>query len=94
MTDSSTTNDGSDDVNQTEAVEITYEIGDNELPSEAVVRATAALMDMSVIELDPLFDAVEPDRLDGLFDDSGEAARLRREFSDLHLQRVSCRGDR
>lgn len=68
MKDSSATSDEIDDVNQPGTAKVTYEIGDNELPSETVVRATAALMDMSVIELEPLYDAVDPDHLDGLFD--------------------------
>jgi len=70
MTDSSTTKDGSDDVKATEATEITYEIGIDEPPSNAVVRATAALTDRPVIELDPLFDVVDPDHLDGVFNDT------------------------
>lgn len=70
MTDYSKTNHGSDNVKAIEGTEITYEIDSDELPSEAVVRATAALTGMPVIELDPLFDVVDPDHLDGLFDDS------------------------
>lgn len=66
MTDSSTPNDGRRNVTGTQESEIVYEFGEDEPPSEAVVRATAALTDTSVIALDPLYDAVDPDHLDGL----------------------------
>lgn len=89
MTDSATTNNKTDDVNQPGTAKVTYEIGDNELPSETVVRATAALMDMPVIELEPLYDAVDPDHLDGLFDHSGE--RLVCEESSVTFIFNGCR---
>ena len=50
----------------------TYRIAEGELPSEAVVRATASLTDTSVTELAPLYDVVDPVHLDGLFDDSSD----------------------
>lgn len=80
MTDSSTTDDGSDGGNgnraNEQASELSYEIGDDEQPSEAVVRATAAHTGRSVIDLDPLFDVVDPDHLDGLYDDQGRERGL------------------
>lgn len=71
MTDYSNTDGGSDGATGHRETEITYEIGENEPPSEAVVRATAALTNRSVIDLDPLFDVIDPDHLDGLFDTRG-----------------------
>lgn len=70
MTDSSTPTDGSRDGNGARASEISYDIGEDELPSEAVVRAAAVVTDTPVTDLDPLFDAVDPDHLDALFDGS------------------------
>lgn len=71
MADPSNTDDGTDEVTGRKGTEITYEIGEDERPSEAVVRATAALTNRSVIDLDPLFDVIDPDHLDGLFDTVG-----------------------
>ncbi|WP_458186577.1 HalOD1 output domain-containing protein [Haladaptatus sp. NG-WS-4] len=51
----------------TQATELTCEIGEGESPSEAVVRATAALTNTPVIDLDPLYSVIDPDHLDGLF---------------------------
>jgi hypothetical protein len=65
------TNDSSDDnETATQATELTYEIGEGELPSEAVVRATAALTNTPVIDLDPLYFVMDPVHLDGLFGES------------------------
>ncbi|WP_458191111.1 HalOD1 output domain-containing protein [Haladaptatus sp. NG-WS-4] len=65
------TNYSSDD-NETasQATELTYEIGEGETPSEAVVRATAALTNTPVIDLDPLYSVMDPVHLDGLFSES------------------------
>lgn len=71
MTDSPPADDGSKDVTGRQTTEITCELDEDEQPSEAVVRATAALTDRSVIDLDPLFDVVDPDHLDGLFSNRG-----------------------
>lgn len=54
------------------AAEITCEIGDAERPSLAVVRAVASLSNTPVLDLDPLYEAVDPTHLDGLVDGSGE----------------------
>lgn len=62
-------------MNASETTESTYEIGEDELPSEAVVRATAALTDTPVLDLAPLYDVVDPDHLDGLFGTSGGRSR-------------------
>ncbi|WP_227356114.1 HalOD1 output domain-containing protein [Haladaptatus salinisoli] len=68
MTDSSPDEPGNGIAHQ--APEVTYEIGADELPSEAVVRATTALTNTPVIELDPLYDVVDPVHLDGVFRES------------------------
>ena len=67
MTDRSNTDGGSDDVTGSQITKITSEIGEDEQPSEVVVRATAALTDTAILDLDPLFDTVDPNHLDGLF---------------------------
>jgi hypothetical protein len=50
----------------------TYDIDPDESPSEAVVRAVAALTDARPLDLEPLYDAVDPDHLDGLFGRAGD----------------------
>lgn len=90
MTDSSNTDGGSEDVIGRPETEITFEIGQNEEPSEAVVRATAALTNRSVIDLDPLFDVMDPDHLDGIFAKGGtELGREERsvtfDFNGCHV---------
>lgn len=66
MTDPSTPDDVGNYIEDTQPLEIAYDIDEGERPSEAVVRATAALTDRSVVDLDPLFDVVDPEHLDGL----------------------------
>ena len=41
-------------------------------PSESVVTAIASLTDASPMELEPLYDAIEPDALDAMFDHAQE----------------------
>lgn len=72
MTDRSDTGGGSEDGTASQGPEITEEIGEDEQPSEAVVRATAAFTNKTVLDLDPLFHVVDPDHLDGLFEDRGK----------------------
>lgn len=49
----------------------TYERASREQPSEAVVRAVASFTGTPVLDLEPLYEAVDPEHLDALFDDSG-----------------------
>lgn len=46
----------------------TVEIAAGESPSEAVVRAIAEATDRGVLDLPPLYESVDPDALDTLFD--------------------------
>ena len=43
---------------------VTYPLSSDELPSEAVLKAISIATDRSVLEMDPLYDAVDPDALD------------------------------
>lgn len=53
---------------------ITYELDEGEPPSEAVVRAVATLTDRTPLDLDPLYEVVDPDHLDELFRGDGRSA--------------------
>jgi hypothetical protein len=55
-----------------------------ETPSEVVVREVAALQDEDPTALDPLYGAVDPDALDGIFvdADAGEDLTARFRYCD------------
>lgn len=61
MTDNSTS-PGSNDPAQTES--LSYELDEDERPSEAVVQVVAALTDTSILELEPLYHTIDPENLD------------------------------
>lgn len=57
--------DGGSDRGQSERPDrFTYDIDRDELPSEAVVRAVAAVTNTSPLVLDPLYHVIDPDNLD------------------------------
>lgn len=58
----------------------TYEISDDELPSEAVIRAVAAATDTSLINLEPLYDVIDPNHLDGAFEETDSSVRAQMSF--------------
>lgn len=76
MTDDPITDGGRDD----QSLRITYEIDEDESTSEAVVRAVAVLTNTSVIELDPLYDVMEPDGLDRMFERADDPAEAKLSF--------------
>lgn len=80
MTGRRTTDGGVEDGQSGPAGGFTYEIDPDEPPSEAVVRAVATLADARPLDLDPLYDAIDPDHLDGLFGRAGDDT-ARREHS-------------
>lgn len=49
--------------------DVTYGIDDAERPSVAVVRAVASVTNTAVTDLDPLFEVINPDHLDGIVGD-------------------------
>lgn len=67
------TDDGRDDLS-TRGIEVTYEIDGDERPSEAVVRAVASITNTPLLDLEPLYDVIDPEHLDGMFDGPGGAA--------------------
>lgn len=48
--------------------DVTCDVDDGERYSRAVVRAVATLRDEPEVELAPLYESVDPDALDGLFE--------------------------
>ena len=46
---------------------LTYEVNDDEPPSEAVVAAIAAVSDADSAAMEPLAQSIDPDALDALF---------------------------
>lgn len=67
MTEPPTTDGGNRSDGPGRSHRLRYDIDGDESPSEAVVRVVAALTDTSPLELDPLYYAVDPDHLDGIF---------------------------
>lgn len=67
MTERTTTDGGNRGERPGRPRRLTYEIDPDEPPSEAVVRAVAALTDTSPLDLDPLYHAIDPDHLDEIF---------------------------
>jgi len=66
---------GPDNRDHAEAVAV-YEQGPAEAPAEAVVAAVADVTGKSPIDLDPLYDAVDPDTLNTLFSTPGWASSV------------------
>lgn len=54
---------------------VTYERGDNEPYSIAVVRAIAACRNTTPLELDPLHDVIDFQSLDNMFENASESTR-------------------
>lgn len=68
----STPNENGRTGSQSQEGELVYEIGPDETPSAAVVRAVASLTDTAMLELEPLYDVVDSKHLDGLVEESNE----------------------
>lgn len=86
MTDHLTRDDRSENRLSAREAAIEYEIDDDEPPSTAVVRAVASLTDTPVLDLEPLYDVVDPDHLDGLLGGDGAL-----EESSVTLAFSGCR---
>ncbi|WP_433631726.1 HalOD1 output domain-containing protein [Halomicrococcus sp. NG-SE-24] len=71
MTDNPITDGNGENDRRERRSEFTYDVGTDESPSHAVVNAVAAYTNRSPIDLDPLYDVVDPDHLDGLFGKRG-----------------------
>ena len=56
----------SEKTSDSEAARVVYDIEENERPSEAVVLAVSTLTNTPILELDPLFDTIDPEHLDSI----------------------------
>lgn len=73
MSDNNT--DGEPEIDATTQSEpIVREIGESDRPTEVVVRAVAALTNTEILDLDPLYDTIDPVHVDKLTDSRGESA--------------------
>lgn len=67
--------DGGTDRDHSSPANLTYEISADERPSEAIVKAVGIATEQSALDLDPLYDTIDPEHIDGLFDNwKGEAS--------------------
>lgn len=48
--------------------DVSHEVAESERHSRAVLRAVASVRNTPELELDPLYESVDPDVVDGLFD--------------------------
>lgn len=74
------TDGGGEDERADHTRSLTYEMDADEPPSEAVVRAVAALTGQSILDIEPLYDVVDPEHLDGIFEET-ETDAIRTESS-------------
>ena len=58
----------------TEAADLVHDIEEDERRSEAVVRAVSRLTQTPILDLDPLFDTIDPHYVDGLFSEGKETS--------------------
>ena len=81
MTDRPTRDDRRANPLSTQESRIEYSIDAGEAPSASVVRAVASLTNVPVLDLDPLYDVVDPAHLDGLFGGRGDGAMAERSIT-------------
>lgn len=60
--------DGGDGDRPTQSRQFAYDRDEDQLPSHAVVRAVAAITNRSVLDLEPLHDAIDPNTLNEMFE--------------------------
>ena len=81
MTDNENSDDGSDGTSNGTSQRVDYKIGTGEQPSIAVVKAVADLTGKDICDIEPLYDTMDPDHLDGLFEKEGSGEKSLREVS-------------
>lgn len=81
--------------------QLSYTIGANESPSEAIIKATAAFTNTNVLDLEPLYHTIDPDSIDGMFnstDGNVESVEASFEFNgcnvEIHSKKVIIRKGR
>lgn len=67
--------------NEHSAPSVSYERGDDEPYSIAVVRAIAACRNTTPLELDPLYDVIDLRSLDSIFENASESTRQSYSFA-------------
>lgn len=80
MPERHSTDGGFDGDRASEPLGLTYEVDADEPHSEAVVRAVATLTDTSPLDLEPLYDVIDPTHLDGIFEASESGPRTEGSF--------------
>lgn len=70
---------------------VTYERDPDEPPSRSVIRAVASVNGTDPMEMQPLYDAIDPDALDRVFESAPDRPRpltdglVSFRFSDCHV---------
>lgn len=73
MTEIPFTDGGRDDDCSAQSLRFTYDLDEDEPPSEAVVRAVAALTNTSLLDLEPLYDVIDPGQLNEIFEETDDS---------------------
>lgn len=68
--------------------DLTYSLDADDRPSEVVIRAVSSLTDTPILDLAPLYEVVDPDHLNGLFDEPQESGL--RESSSVSFHFNGC----
>ncbi|ADD05736.1 uncharacterized protein Nmag_2169 [Natrialba magadii ATCC 43099] len=63
------------------ATRSTYEITDDQSPSETVIRGVAALTNTPVLDLAPLYTVIDPTQLDELYEKTSDAVQAELSFT-------------
>ena len=75
MTEAPRTDGGRDTNGSESSSQLTYEL-ESEPPSEGVIRAVSILANTSPLALDPLYHAIDPAYLDGIFEHASPDTEL------------------
>lgn len=67
------TDGGSDRNRVDQSYEVSYDLDEDELPSTVIVRSVASLTDTSPLDLNPLYNVIDPNHLDKLFQNHDES---------------------
>lgn len=88
MTDNDYSTDDTDRERSPTATTLTYTIDDDESPSEAIVSAVATVTGKEILDLDPLYQIIDPDHLNSLYEtisSRGGTAEIAFEFNNCQV---------
>lgn len=88
MTNNPSTDGGNDRDTPSDPIQLSYDIGENEAPSTAIVRAVSSVTNASPLDLKPLGDMINPVHLDRMYqnmDSSAESMQFTFEYHGFEV---------